>query len=132
MEAALTQSGVRCVLRISRHTADSVKTHDLLRIENRLEISRRFAHSGLRSVLKFQDGFQSGVGFHSGLPIPTKLEKPAYSVRGANFLQRQASYCGNHIGMTHKDEKWQKLCSKIYARLRVHTAHPYFGPEMTL
>ena len=71
MEAALTQSGVRCVLRISRHTADSVKTHDSLRIENRLEISRRFAHSGLRSVLKFQDGFQSGVGFHSGLPIPT-------------------------------------------------------------
>ena len=33
---------LRSVLRISRHTADSVKTHDLLRIENRLEISRRF------------------------------------------------------------------------------------------
>ena len=62
---------LRSVLRISRHTADSVKTHDLLRIENRLEISRRFAHSGLRTVLKVQDGSHSGVGFHSGLPIPT-------------------------------------------------------------
>ena len=45
-------------------------------------------------------------------------------LRGVNFLQRQASYCGN-LGMTHKDEKWQKLCSKIYARSRVHT--PMFG-----
>ena len=60
-----------CVLRISRHTADSVKTLDLLRIESFLEISRRFSHSGLRTVLKFQDGSHSGVGFHSGLPIPT-------------------------------------------------------------
>ena len=82
MQAALTQTGVRCVLRISRHTADSVKTHDLLRIENRLEISRRFAHSGLRTLLKFQDGSQSGVGFHSGLPIPT-LE----ALRGGHLIR---------------------------------------------
>ena len=43
-----------------------------------------------------------------------------YTLRGVNFLQRQASYCGN-LGMTRKAEKWQKLNSKIYARLRVHT-----------
>ena len=61
--------------------------------------------------------------------VTLKLEKPAYSVRGVNFLQRQASYCGN-LGMTHKDEKWQKLCSKIYARLRVHT--PIFGLKCPL
>ena len=52
------------------------------------------------------------------------LYRYTYILRGVNFLQRQASYCGN-LGMTHKDEKWQKLYSEIYAHSRVHT--PIFG-----
>ena len=55
------------------------------------------------------------------------INQTSYSTLGwVDFLQKYASYCGN-LGMTHKDEKWQKLCSKIYARLRVHT--PIFGPK---
>ena len=30
-----------------------------------------------------------------------------YPVGWFDFLQKHASYCGN-LGMTHKDEKWQK------------------------
>ena len=30
-----------------------------------------------------------------------------YVLGWGDFLQKQASYCGN-LGMTHKDEKWQK------------------------
>ena len=47
-----------------------------------------------------------------------------YNLRGVNFLQRQASYCGN-LGMTHKDEKCQNQCSTVYMCMRVNT--PIFG-----